>query len=1252
MEKRLYERYPTNVAASALLAGGESVPCVIRDFCDGGLFLELIHPQQASRSRGRGKMRDGAPIEIRFPAPPIPGHPAMRLQARVARAESSGFGVAFRPGDPDAPRAVSALRRLSTAPGGPETPRSAAKRAAHSPRLRDLFDSTIRMFSDILRSHCASLFASAQQAMFDAAAKAPDSQTGQEYFRASEIAKSEAGSIQTAWLDRLASQMPTSNGAVRARAHLPRAELELVDKTRFDEWVLLAGLASRIEASVHQELYALERRLAYLTGEIISKETDPIGPSAVVRSLSQALEPFNLRLEVHRALLRSLEDELRRVLGSAYTSINAELGAKGVPVDIERQPLGAAGRAPPAAAPAARPHWQPNAMAAMADVLSFPQRPARHQGPAGERGPAPSGQATAYRRQQVLGALSELQLTRNRPLPLEVEATLKRSDGSGSEPSALSSELSSILSVAEQLVESFKSDDGIGALLGPPVERIEVPLARVAVEHPDFVRDPHNPAVAVVNNLGRLALALSAEPPNARRSSEVSALISRVSESLAQDGGPSLAAFAEARDALDPYVHEYEELFSRNLQRVIDVCDGQERLGAAKQAVRQALAPILGTKPVPTVANDLLLLGWPALLTLTWLDQGPESPEWSDYLDALSTLLRLLATPSDDTPARAQQLEATLNSLEQGLAVVPYDPVRQRALIERLRTGLAGDAHAFRALVQPRAPANLSMLDPAPAGDGPPAPSPEQAKAVATWLPTIRSVTRGDWLVERAARNLSRPISLAWTSPRADRFVFVDGRGFKALERALAELAGDFESGRITLLEDGRLPLVERAIQRVLGHSYDEVVYDSAHDTLTGLINRRSFETQIDEAVQRARTDHGRNVLLTLDLDRFKLVNDLAGHEGGDRLLKEVTAVIRTQLSTSSVVARTGDDEFGILLPDCGRDAGYEVAENQRRAIEDMDFRMEGRPFPISASIGLVDIDEHSVSASRVLMQAGSACFLAKEAGRNRTKVFEATDTDVRRHQGTVQNLPIIEEALHEDRLQLFLQLIKPVFVDGGLHEHYEVLLRVIDKAGHATSPEELILAAEQYDRMRSLDRWVVERVFRWIDDHAQILERIGGLSINLSGHSLGDTPMLELILQSLERTAVPRGKIAFEITETAMVRNFAAAQAFVERLKEAGCRLYLDDFGTGMSSYSYLKRFPVDCVKIDGSFVRTIATDDKDLALVRSITEIAHFSQRLVIAEQVETEAVLARLREIGVDFAQGYAIGRPFPIDRLLSV
>ncbi len=1252
MEKRLYERHTANVPASARVSSAEPIPCVIRDYCNGGLFLELAQPKPSAR----GVVRSGDPIYVRFPSPSTPDHAGVRLRADVARVEDTGFGVAFRRGDTEVPAAVAALRRLARDQQDPPLP-PPARHAQDAIRRHSLLERSLAMFRAKLKSNAARLLTRTQQVLFEAAAQSSDPRAGQDYFRASELMRAQAGLIEAAWMDALAG--PAATGARVQRAPVGKSEvvdagLELVDKARFDRWVILAGLASRMDASLHLELFPLAQRLSYLTGAAVTKDANPIGPGAAIWSLSKALDSVGLDIEAQRTVLRGLEDDLRAVLRSAYEAVNRELRHAGVLPDIERRPSGIA--RPDSdntqIRRSTRPERQTGVVGVLGKVLSFLSKPP-HPGETGtEPPPGKAGvRMPPYGRGQVLEALSHLQATRKLSLPDEVQATLGRQEGQEGGAGSLPEDIRGVLAGSEQLIEFLKSDERVDGLVAPALERIEIPLAKVAVEHPDFVRDPKHPAVEVVNDLGRLALALSAEPADARRSSEVNALISRVSESLVQDARPGLSAFADARDTLAPYVREYQQLFAHNVERVTAVSQGQERLDQAKRAVRGALAEIIGQEPVPSGANALLQLGWAALLTLTWLDHGPESDTWSQYLGAIEALIRLLGPQPDASSPNAGAGPALLEVLERGLSLVPYDPVRQQALMERLRSALRGDADLLRQLSREQQPAQLDVLKLTHSPEQSIPPSPEQEKTLASWMPVIRSISVGDWLVERRSRDLSRPINLAWTSARGDRFVFVDGRGFRALERTLTDLASNLESGQLSVLEDGRLPLVERAVQRVLRRSYEEVVYDSAHDSLTGLMNRRTFERHIDETVQQARREHGRNVLLILDLDRFKLINDLSGHEGGDRLLKDVAGVIRAYLTGESVIARTGDDEFGILLRDCTRDAGYQVAETQRRAVENMDFRLEGQRFRITISIGLVDIDERTESASRVLMQADAACFLAKEAGRNLTKVFEVSDSEVQRHQGTLQQLPLVEEAVQEGRITLYLQLIQPVFFDEGLLDHYEVLLRVLDKNGLALSPEAFILAAEQFDRMRSLDRWVIEHVFRWIDDHTGLLEQVGGFSINLSGQSLGDDAMLQLIMGHIERTPLPPEKLAFEITETAMVRHLSAAQAFVQRIKGAGCKLYLDDFGTGMSSYSYLKNFPVDCVKIDGSFVRNIAADEKDFALVKSITEIAHFGNRLVIAEHVETEAILVRLREIGVDFAQGYAIGRPFPLSRLLS-
>ncbi len=425
-----------------------------------------------------------------------------------------------------------------------------------------------------------------------------------------------------------------------------------------------------------------------------------------------------------------------------------------------------------------------------------------------------------------------------------------------------------------------------------------------------------------------------------------------------------------------------------------------------------------------------------------------------------------------------------------------------------------------------------------------------------------------------------------------------------------------------------------------------EMSYLARHDSLTGLINRREFENRLQLALQSAAEEGRMHALFYLDLDEFKVVNDTAGHLAGDEMLKQVTALLRARLRRGDVLARLGGDEFGVLLEDTAPKRAREIAENLRAAVRSFRFHWQERVFEVGVSIGLVPIDADSGDMVQVLSAADAACYVAKEGGRNRVHEYQSDDTAVAVRRGEMQWIHRIHKAFEEQRFCLYQQRIEPLSPGAGGPLLCEIFIRMRDEQGRLASPGSFIPAAERYHLIPSIDRWVVHAAFEALTEG--LGEQETCFAINLSGQSIGEETFLDYVVGELEGSALPPERICFEITETAAVDNLARATRFISVLKGMGCRFVLDDFGSGLSSFAYLKNLRVDFLKIDGEFVRDMLESTVQRALVESINQIGHVMGIRTIAEAVENRATLEALRRIGVDYAQGYCIAAPEPLTR----
>jgi len=418
--------------------------------------------------------------------------------------------------------------------------------------------------------------------------------------------------------------------------------------------------------------------------------------------------------------------------------------------------------------------------------------------------------------------------------------------------------------------------------------------------------------------------------------------------------------------------------------------------------------------------------------------------------------------------------------------------------------------------------------------------------------------------------------------------------------------------------------------------------YHDSHDILTGLVNRREFESRLERALKSARAQESAYTLCYLDLDQFKIVNDSCGHNAGDALLAQLGTLLKSKIRWRDTLARLGGDEFGLLLESCTLDEAMHTADSLREAIREHRFSWDDRNFNLGVSVGVVPLTTESEDVASVLSAADSACQAAKDSGRNRVYSYQENDIDLMRRRREMQWAARINNALEEARFELYRQTILPLQGDDE-GAHYELLLRMRDEHGSLVSPELFISAAERYGITPSIDRWVVSNALRWLVSEADERERLSLCSINLSGQSLADDEFLPFVIQQFQHSGIDPTHICFEITETAAIASYAQASRFINALKELGCKFALDDFGTGLSSFGYLKHFPVDYLKIDGSFVKEILHDPIDREMVRSINEIGHLTNKLTIAEFAENEEIITMLRGIGVDYAQGYGVDQP---------
>jgi diguanylate cyclase (GGDEF)-like protein len=1078
-------------------------------------------------------------------------------------------------------------------------------------------------------------------------------------------------------------------------------KLELVDTEEFEDWLAVAEVITKAENRHADVLLEIRTRLGMLAKPWSHKDVVPIGPAALVWAFADALKEVDVRRQVKQDVYRIFEQSLAPVLETLYDAVTKMLEDSGVfpsldemrtamrgaelqrrrvfqtPAENNYQELQGAMRDAAMAADGINvaPKVQQNPFvqqeagsaevySAARELLSLGRKARRSSGGVDEVKFAAEDASPdqRYDGQDIIDALSQIESelgdaavsdVRLKPRLIEV---LKTRHG---DHKAFGEELYNTLDVMESLVDSIGTDDFLTDGIRDWIGRLELTLNKLATRDPEFLErrgeEPHS-AVQMLNQLGRLG---NSKDVRVGIDREVGARVDDLMDRVVKEYDANPEIFEDVLKELNLLVDRQSKAFRGNVERTVRASEGQQKLATARRAVVGALKERLEDKQVPKLLLDLLNPGWRNLLVHTHLRNGMESNEWLDALDVVDQLQAQLSGATQPGSDDYVEPEALLKRVVEGLNSISFEPGKRTPLVMKLSDALIGDTTGEKAEVESIALAvgateealGLSGMLP----DADPEIESDDELERDSWekaLDRARRLNVGEWLAMSDESGKPLILSTAFVGDDYANFVLVNRKGVKVKELALKEMADGLHERRITLLDDFDLPLMERASQRMLQNMHNKLTYQASHDELTDLSNRREFERELSELIVASRTDGGQHMLLYLDLDQFKIVNNTSGHSAGDELLKQVGTRLHDGLKdTDALVARLGGDEFGVLVRNIETDGAREVAERVLGLVRDHRFDWKGRHYSLSASIGLVFIDQGTADSDAAMRSVDEACYAAKDAGRNRIQEYELGDSRMMRRHGVMEWVTQLDRAVEDDRLVLNCQRIAPVQNGGSNHatSHYEILLTMEDDLGDIMPPAEFILAAETYNRVTVIDRWVIEHVLRWMAEHRDDLDSFGGFAINVSGHSINDETFPDFVLEQFSKSQAPTGKICFEITETAAIGNLDNARDFMNRMKIIGCRFSLDDFGTGLSSYSYLRNLPVDFVKIDGVFVKDLANNPGDYAVVKSINEIGHQMGKQTIAEFVENDEILEQLKKIGVDYAQGYGIEKPCRLEDL---
>lgn len=1233
-ERRRHPRYPVDLKAEIHLDQARSVPCAIRDICLGGVLICCRNDKQVAG------LNVGEDCEIEIHLAMQTGSRVLRVPSKIVRLVGGGCGARFTRVSAVMKAAINAYIRkrcsLETAHGKlPEKPGPTESNTAKTILKRVLSNRIDGLISVLEEEFERELWDAGERAGNDFERTAITesivllAKARREMRLQQEMRKGLLGSLDR--LERL------SAGSDKIAITSAESGLELVDQQLFDMWLAKLLMVNRIEEDLAAPLRVLRGQAAAGMGE---GQKLPIEPQILAELLDAGLKSIAMDNPAEATCFHAAARCLPRSLGPLYRELSAAWEAAGLkPVGVETHTQSLSRVRDPQAEPLA-----PVGSEASGTDSGESTRGLKPQGGPMHL-PVPLSPARAA---EVLASLPSDALEGDdwehsgRSLKARVLDVLANA-APEIRDQRLERRLDERIGSSDRMLTNMLDDPLVSSEMKDWIKRFALKFLTAAVSKPDFFQDPAHPIKALIDQLERVYQFL---PDGAGRGNLKAR---RETERLMEQ---ALAVNIDEVDTVSGYTEQlagiyrrYGGEYQRRVERVVAAYEGRAQVLDTEQRVREMLNRALAGQRVHRVVDELARGSWLLLLKLVLLREGEDSAEWQRYWNCLMQIHMICS--GDDGERELRPVPATLrDDFQDGLSYIGFDPFRKSELSDRVEVAIESvrkgsrpnhDFRIFRPLPMV-AGQDSNELDPADVDSS-------------DWhrlLAQVDQLEIGSSLRLKDTGEQHR-LRLVWKSRNGSELIFANPRGEQTRTLGRTDLAQAFNRGEASALPPEASGVSERATEATLREMQERIKYHETHDQLTGLNNLQHLRGALTTLLIGPRDGFHVHALGILELDHFEMVNGSCGYTAGEHMLAAVGRLLENTLEESTCMAYLGGSQFGMLVPASDEQQGNETATRVRRAMADMPFFWHGKSYPVTTSIGLMMVHADCENPETLLSAANAACSAARQAGGNRVLLYREDDESIVGRLEEMQWWGLTENTVKEERVRLRGQLIAPTRPAENSHQHYEILLSVYDENNEALPLNEFINSAEVFNIMADVDRLVIRKALSWVSENLSKIESLGGIAINLSGQSLVNSDMVDFIRDNIEGKGIPPAFVSFEVTETSAIASLDRAAAVIQGIKDLGCRFALDDFGTGMASYGYLKQLPVDFIKIDGAFVRNILDNVHDQAIVKSINEIAHFMGKETIAEYVENQEILEYLREIGIDYAQGFALEKPVFLDEI---
>ncbi len=1268
MERRLHTRSPFHLDIKVTDIISNEWHCIAKDFSVSGLYLSW---EEAKIVPTLDTFSIGDIITLEFC---IDNKEAFTLSAKVVRVVFNGMGVAFYI------PAIAALEAYQYTTQ--QRKRSNIPLSTHAQNiLKTIKSLVLQNMNELLNNFVNSV----QENLFEMANNAPSDTDLRAYFDTISILNEKEEKFKKIFIENIKRTLRslTEDISVTEDKHINELnQLSLIDKQEFENWLAESNIVHNTNQYYREVLPALEARFSYLLNlEYIEDKNNPVSPEQICTTLNYALIPLKLNHPSILLIYHIFESILKEQLHILYEQLNElfithkivpdfdlqaylkikEKESKNTSSSIKKEeqkensietetdkntpPLTSS----PTIMSAATEHEQQISTKPVpiqektntsltTQLITTNSNTSETNNTQNLFSPYQTIQALRGQQQYNINNIENILKEENFDIAIfytlidhltqlqqkelnsneNFEDKITQLLSSENLPQELIDEIHNAVQLLEDLFATFMNDKNIDTEVLPLLEKLKIPVLKLILLDYDFFQSRLNPGRQVVNKITQLKIKNDKNTKN-----QLQFLI----DHILQNFHKKTSVFTVILQQINTLIDKQEENIKNKLENKISEIE-------AKQYVSQQLASRLSNKPIEKIILQFIDKCWKDILLQIYLREGTQTLVWNQYIQ----VIELLAINKDqENYEEVVDFDILLHVINKALTPT----TKNLSIIAELQNFLHGYTHnqTLITLSDYQIIAAISRNTPLIDAENIEKENDPDNKKLSLWIKRAKQLQINQWINFYQGDSVLY-LKLVWLGSINQYYLFVNESLEYSLELDYQSLARRMQQGQIVLANENKLPLIERSFYNMLSNIHDNIREQVTHDSLTQLLTRKEFERLFKEQLEYL-SNNTQHIFAWCNLDNFNMINNICSYSAGDEYLQNLVKIIQSIFSDNSVlISRLGNDEFGILFTNATTSNSMKLLEILRKKVNDYQFSCNKKHFTITLSIGVIAVTLED-EVNTLFQMANGACNTAKELGGNAIHFSDDNDLSRLHKLEIIEWASRIDDMLNNKQLDLRCQRIHPLY-EGAL-SHYEILLVVKDSEGNPVSPVNFIEAAELYQRMSDIDKWVVQTCFQWIKKNPQLLKQMGGVSINLSAHSVSRSSFLNFLLEQLSTLTVDPHYICFEITETAAIAHLSNAIFFIQEIKQFGCMFSLDDFGTGLSSYSYLKNLPVDFLKIDGCFIKDIADNLSDQAMVKSIHEIGNFMGKKSIAEYVENNQILEFLQTVGIDYVQGFGIDKP---------